>query len=358
MKFPIYKTKTEGVNQKFDINSPIERRKYFNAKAGKEIEDLKMYLDTNTFVGFLLAKKGAGKGTYSKMLQEIFGEDRIGLIGVGDLIKDTNQKLLENKDYRAYLMGELEKSYRGFTSLEDALDSLLSRSTEKITIPSELILGLIKLEINKNPRKAFFIDGFPRTTDQVSYSLFMRDIINFRDDPDFFVLIDISEEVINERIKHRVTCPFCKTSRNLKLLPTQFVKYSADTKNYYLLCDNKDCSGYNKQKLTPKEGDEKGIEAIRQRLIDDQKLIEMAYQLHGIPKILLRNNIPLEERSLFDDYEFTPMYSFEYNTKDDSVSTKEEPWIVKDDDNKDTYSLLAAPVVVSFIKQLHRLLVS
>ena len=74
-------------------------------------------------------------------------------------------------------------------------------------------------------KKALFIDGFPRDLDQVSYSLFFRDLIGYRADPDIFILIDVPNSVIDERIKYRVVCPKCHTPRNLKLLATKQVEY-------------------------------------------------------------------------------------------------------------------------------------
>ena len=40
-KFPIFKTKTEGVTRRFMLEDPVERRKYFDLKAGREIEKLR-----------------------------------------------------------------------------------------------------------------------------------------------------------------------------------------------------------------------------------------------------------------------------------------------------------------------------
>ena len=40
MDFPIFNTKLDGVSEKFDLNSPEGRAKYFQAKAGPEIEKL------------------------------------------------------------------------------------------------------------------------------------------------------------------------------------------------------------------------------------------------------------------------------------------------------------------------------
>ena len=50
--------------------------------------------------------------------------------------------------------------------------------------------------------------------DQVSYSLFFRDLMGFRDDQDVMVFIDVPTNVIAERIKWPRICPICKTSRN------------------------------------------------------------------------------------------------------------------------------------------------
>ena len=76
--------------------------------------------------------------------------------------------------------------------------------------------------------------------------------------------------------------------------------------------------------------------------------------LHGIPKILLRNAIPSDsiKKNVVDDYEVTPMYIYNRDEKTGKVTTREEPWIVKDDDGVDSLSLLPAPVVVGLLRQL------
>lgn len=40
MDFPVFKTKTPGVTQKFDLADPAERKKYFQAKAGETAKKL------------------------------------------------------------------------------------------------------------------------------------------------------------------------------------------------------------------------------------------------------------------------------------------------------------------------------
>jgi hypothetical protein len=105
--------------------------------------------------------------------------------------------------------------------------------------------------------------------------------------------------------------------------------------------------------MVGKEGDELGIEPIRDRLEMDEKLIERALDLHGIPKILLRNSIPVAEAEKnIDDYEITPEFVYDWDAKEQKVEVSEKRWIVKDDKSVDSYSLMAPPVVISMLKQM------
>ncbi|MDD5590078.1 MAG: nucleoside monophosphate kinase [Candidatus Portnoybacteria bacterium] len=349
--FPIFKTKVPGVTQKFNLADPAERKNYFEQKAGDAIKRLKEHLENKTFVAFLLGKKNSGKGTYSKLVKEILGKDKIGHISVGDIVREAHAAM-DNPAKKKEIMEYLAKNYRGYISVEDAITALLNRSAKNL-LPSELILTLIKMEIAKMPKKSLFIDGFPRELDQVSYSLFLRDLINFRDDQDLLVGISIPESVIDERMKNRVICPICHTPRSQKLLPTNKVEYDEKNNKFYLICDDEKCGG---ARMVGKEGDDLGIEALRERLELDGKLIERAFDLHGIPKIYLRNAIPISlAKDYADDYEITPAYSYEFNGG--KVEIKENPWIIKDDEGIDSYSLLAPPVALALIKQLADILV-
>ena len=349
MQFPVFKTKIKKIKKKFDLNNPKERREYFYLKAGKEIEKLRDYLRKgNSFVAYLLGKKNSGKGTYSKMFAEIVDPKRIEHFSIGDMIREIDKEL-KNKSRRKELIEFLKKNYRGWYSLEKLISSLEKRNT-KILLPTELILVLVKREIAKRKKKTLFIDGFPRDLDQISYSLFFRDLIGYRDDPDIFALIDVPEKVIDERIKSRVVCPLCQTSRNLRLLPTSKIEYDQKKKEFYLLCDNPQC---RQVKLLPKEGDSFGIKPIKERLKKDGKLIAQAYSLQGIPKVLLRNSVPQKlAKEYVDDYEITPEYYYELNKKNKKVIIKEKPWVAMDDEGEPSYSLLPPPIVVSLIKQI------
>lgn len=350
LEFPIIGTKVKGLNRKFDIESPSGRKKYFKAKVGDEIAHVnKFFKGGNTFIAYFLGKKSSGKGTYSKLLTEIFGEENIAHVSVGDLVRETDdwKKFEKTEKYR-----KLKEYYRGYVSFDEIVKSLSGRSTTKL-LPTEFILALLKAHIDELQGKTIFIDGLPRGMDQVSYSLYFRDVINYRQDPDLFALIDIPESVIEERMKYRVVCPVCQTSRNSKLLITSKIDFDKKEEEFYLLCDNPDCPEKGKARMKPKEGDDKGLEPIRERLDRDEELIKTAFKLHGIPKILLRNHVPVKDaKKYFDDYEITPEYVFKWDKKKKEVKVIEKPWTVKDDNGVECYSLLAAPVVVSFVKQL------
>lgn len=320
-------------------------------KAGKEIEKLRQYLkEGNTFVAYLLGKKSSGKGTYAKMLAEIVDPERIEHFSIGDMIRSLDP-IVKDKKAKAELVEFLEKNYRGWTSVKDLIEALEKRST-KVLLPTELILALVKRELSKRTKKTLFLDGFPRDLDQISFTLFFRDLIGYRDDSDLFVLLSVPEKVIDERIKYRLICPDCQTSRNYKLLPTSKVAYDAKKKEFSLHCDNPKCQG---SKMVRKEGDEAGIAPIKARLDKDGLLIEKASDLYGVPKVFLRNSVPkaMAEEYL-DDYEITPEYSYAW--QGDKVEIIEKPWVVSDDEGVPSYSLLPPPVVVSLIKQIVQVL--
>lgn len=347
LEFPIIGTKVKGMTKKFDLTSPQTRKAYFAAKAGDEIKHIKEFLRGNTFMAFLLGKKNSGKGTYSHLFTEIFGEEKVVLVSVGDVVRETHanwEKFKQSDDYR-----KLVNLYRGYISFDEAVNSLLGRSTDKL-LPTEFVLALLKLKLSKLSGKSVFIDGLPRESDQVSYSLYFRDLAGFTDARDLFILIDIPESVIDERIKYRTVCPICHAVPNKKLLITSRIEYDPKTKEFILICDNPSCKG---ARTVRKEGDDLGIGPLRPRLAKDEEILKKAFNLHGIPKILLRNHVPIAEaKKYYDDYELTPEYILSWNSKQKEVEVKEKPWTVKDDNGVESYSLLAAPVMISLLKQM------
>jgi len=277
------------------------------------------------------------------MFADVVFPERVDHFSIGDMVRNVDKELMV-EEKRKELIDFLKRYYRGRFSMEEILSSLEKRNT-KWLLPTELILALVKKEMEKREKKTVFIDGFPRDLDQINFSLFFRDLIGYRDDPDVFVLIDVPERVIDERIKWRRVCPVCQNSRNLKLFPTSEVGFDKEKNEFYLICEK--CG----TRMERKEGDELGVEPLKERLKMDQKLMEQAISLFGIPKIFLRNSIPVSEAKNFvDDYETTPEYRFEIlNGK---IKRKEKPWIVLGDEGIPSFSLLAPPVVVSLINQL------
>ncbi len=344
--FPIIGTKMG--DRTFDLTDAAGRRAYFEYKAGPEIKKLQEYLKHNTFIVYLLGKKSSGKGTYAKMFREIIAPDKIMHLSVGDMIRSFDE-ILRNPQQKKELVDFLHKNYRGPVSVDDIVKAMEGRST-KVLLPSELILALTEREITRLGKKAIFLDGFPRDMDQVSYSLFFKHLVDYRQDPDIFVSIDVPASVIDERIKFRVICPICHTSRSLKFLPTEQVGYDKGTKTFYLLCDNSTCGG---AKMVTKEGDELGIAPIKERLEKDEHLMRQVYTMHGISKILLRNSIPANEvGNYFDEYEITPEYHYEFDEKSGVVKTLKKPWEMADDNGVSSNSLMPPPVLVVLIKQL------
>lgn len=351
--FPIFKTVMPGSNRVFRLEDPAERREYFTLKAGQEIERIRGFLEHNTFVGFLLGKKNAGKGTYSKLFIEAVGPERVAHISVGDIVRSVHHDL-SDKAKKEELIVFLQRRYRGFINIEKALDIITGRDTASL-LPTEVILALVEREIARLERKAIFIDGFPRGIDQISYSLYFRALIGYRDDPDFFVFIDVPEAVIDERMKYRVVCPHCHAPRNTKLLRTKEVRFDPQAEAFYLICDDSTCQ--NRQRMIAKEGDALGIEAIRARLEVDDRIIRKLLDLEGVPKVFLRNSIPVEHaKECIDNYEITPSFRYQKKEGADAVEVIEEPWVVNDDDGVPSYSLMPAPVAVSLIKQTAQVL--
>ncbi len=357
LDFPLFKTKSD-IYKKFDLTDMKSRQEYFEYKAGPEIKKLREYFKSNTFIAYLMGKKSSGKGTYAKMLAEVIDKDKIAHFSIGDMIRSFDETI-RDEGKKAELVEFLKSNYRGFLPLEKIMEALETRST-KVLLPTELILALAKREISKLGKKTIFIDGFPRDLDQVSYSLFFRDLIGYRDDQDLFILIDVPTTVIDERVKYRVICPICQTSRNLKLLATKYVEYDKAADKFHLLCDNSACSSVLEGKparMVTKEGDEQGIAPIKARLDKDEMLVKEAYKLQGIPKILLRNTIPVgKTNEIADDYEVTPGYVYSWDENAQKAITSEKAWEVEDDEGNLSNSLMPPPVVVSMIKQLVQVL--
>ena len=273
---------------------------------------------------------------------------------MGDTIREVHSSI-ENPLEEARLREYLSRHYRGFLSVDDAITALRNRSQDKVSVPTEFLLTILKRDIEELDRKAIFIDGLPRNLDQISYSLYFRDLINFRDDPDFFVLIDTPAAIIEARIKERRVCPICKSSKHLSFNPTKFTEYDKSTEQVVSLCDNSSCEGYGRSVLVQKEGDAAGVASIQARLDADGELMEKALELQGIPMVLVRSSIPVTQANDYlEDYEIQPVIEYKYDGN--AVSTREVPWVFKDDSGVESYTMRAATFVVNMFSQIHAIL--
>lgn len=341
---------TDGSGKTYDLDSYAGRREYYMDKVGSEIEYLRDYFREKTFLGYWLAPKQAGKGTYMNGLKEIFGTEMFTHISVGDLVRAADIEYKE-KEKESEVYQYAVKNYRGDMHLDEAFDALTGRSTEKL-VPTELVMVFLRRAIEKYEKKTLFIDGFPRNLDQVSYSLYFRELVNYRNDPDVFILINAPITVLDERMKQRRTCLTCGNSRNMALLPTKEFGYDKDKDEYYLICDLPGCKG---GRMVTKEGDHLGIETIKSRILADIGVMERARKLYGIPKIELFNSLEKEKALQYvDEYECTSGCTYTHDEAG-KVEIHKDIWTVQD--GKDEfYSLLPPAVVVQLVKQLARVL--
>jgi len=130
----------------------------------------------------LIGTSGSGKGTQGQMLSQIYG---LPHISIGDLFRDD----LRNKTSLGKLI-----------AYHDATDP-------NNYSPDEICLGIMTKRLAQaDCINGFILDGFPRTAGQTEalIKLFLRP-----QDLHIPIYMDLSEEVIKNRIKDRYICPSC-----------------------------------------------------------------------------------------------------------------------------------------------------
>lgn len=334
-------------DRKYDLLNPNERKIFFNKFLGKEIENIRAYMKSKTFICYAMSPKMAGKGTFLGLLGEIVGQQYFTTISVGDLFRKADEDYRQNgKDSETYKY--IVKNHRGYSKPEDLADSLINRSTKTVS-PTELALILLKKEIDKLTHQSIFIDGFPRTVDQVSYSLYMRDLIGYRNDPDYFMFINVPIKLIDIRIKDRRVCPKCGNSKNLTTNPSSICDIDKNTNETIMYCDKPNCT---KEIMVPKEGDNLGVQNIADRIEADLELIGMARNLYGIPKIEVFNSIPVSEvEKYLNDFEVTKEYYFE---KEHGKIVRKEKDLIFEENGEKYVSLLPSANVVQIMRQINQ----
>ena len=100
---------------------------------------------------FVLGGPGSGKGTHSVQIAKDYN---IGYLSTGDLLRAATQPLPE---------GVVDTRTQEEKDMNENIKNLMKNGQ---LVPDEVVLNLVKLEIKKQNKKYFFLDGFPRSIAQ------------------------------------------------------------------------------------------------------------------------------------------------------------------------------------------------
>lgn len=138
----------------------------------------------------LLGAPGAGKGTHCKKIV-----DRYGLLHLssGDILRRERAEGTE--------LGKKAQSYMDAGTL----------------VPDELIVEMMSKTIKGAPDRGFVLDGFPRTVRQAE----ALDRALAKDDSsiDVVVNLQVSDDIVVDRITGRRSCPKCGAVYHVKNMP-------------------------------------------------------------------------------------------------------------------------------------------
>lgn len=124
----------------------------------------------------ILGPPGSGKGTYASRLTSILG---VPHISTGDLVREEIKSQTE--------IGKRIKDYVDRGEL----------------VPDEIIIDLLVRRLRKpDAERGFILDGFPRTVGQAEFLG-----KNFK--IDLVINLNVSDEVIVQRLSNRLTCRRC-----------------------------------------------------------------------------------------------------------------------------------------------------
>ena len=133
----------------------------------------------------MLGPPGAGKGTYSSRLRFILG---IPHVSTGDLVRVAiNTKTS---------LGKMIKQYNDKGEL----------------VPDKIIIQLLIKRIkSQDCKNGFLLDGFPRTIKQA-------EVLDKTSNIDLVINLNVSDDIIIERLSNRIVCRMCGAIYNLLTL--------------------------------------------------------------------------------------------------------------------------------------------
>ena len=324
---------------------------YFERRLGDKLDKLKDYVNGNGFVLFFLAKKLAGKGTYTKVLQELTN-GKIEHISIGDLVREAEAKAKDSKKRQEFIE-ELKNYYKGDLQLEEVADLYANQNVENKLLPTDTITALIEMSAMKEHfGKPMVIDGFPRGMDQVSLSLEMQKNFIEKNIPAAFVEIDCPDDVLAQRWIYRRSCPECSTPRNIKLLLTKDIEYDKETGEFHLICDNASCEG-KRVRMIQKQADDQGPDALKEKQQLMVEIMKAVREKAGGNHIVIHNSVPVDEATeemLKED--FTDEAELSWDEEKQEVVRKFGPMRATDDQGREVYSRWPEAVVVELVEKL------
>jgi adenylate kinase len=129
---------------------------------------------------------GAGKGTMSRFIQE---EYHIPIISTGEILRQE----IKNK-----------------TELGIIAKELIEKGD---FVPDEVVVNIIK-NFTKDMHNGYLLDGFPRNISQAIE--FDKMLLESNSKIDKVINIDVTDEIIIERVKGRLICPKCSRSFHIE----------------------------------------------------------------------------------------------------------------------------------------------
>ncbi|CAF1429692.1 unnamed protein product [Didymodactylos carnosus] len=155
------------------------------------VEELKQ-LETGSLQGRMVpfdvaSAPGSGKGTQAQLLSKLLD---IQHISTGDLCRN---EIKIQSELGIIIQSYLEKGLHAPASITDPV--------------------LIKCFNNIDQDKGFLLDGYPRTFDQVIEAKTLLDKCGRKIDR--VIYIDVSENILTERLKLRLICPTCSSGGHI-----------------------------------------------------------------------------------------------------------------------------------------------
>ena len=212
----------------------------------------------------LLGPPGAGKGTQAKQISDRYG---IPQISTGDLL-------------RAHVsLG---------TPLGLEAKAIMARGE---LVPDELLYGIVADRLReKDCRRGFILDGFPRTAAQAGWldAFLEREFFEKSEMcPSVVIQLVVDYNQLLLRLTGRRTCPTCGTLYNIHFQPPR-VDELCDLDNSRLITRNDDRKEVIVERLAAYEGQTKPLAdyyRAQQRLVEvnaDQTVAEVTAQIFGV----------------------------------------------------------------------------